>query len=406
MKKLFIIGNGFDLQHGIKSRYEDFHVFLRSIYMNEELKMKSLDDFQPWRYSIPRTRTLLGHYDDDQLIDVLGFLDYCLTKSENGTNLFNYYVNSDWWSIESTLSKLNLVEFFEEDQDMDFLDYPEEYKMYDIAECFKYLNTVVSMWAKRIDISSAKPIQTFKELFDCENDLFFTFNYTKTLEEVYGAKQVRHVHGQSGQYVLFGHEKIYNIKEFCVKNNIPDCCEHAVKVLLEITQKDTDKNSEKMELYYLFLDRDITDIYSYGFSFSNVDLVYIKDICKSLDTSKIIWHLSDFDKKEKILEFKRKIIGCGFKGHFTTFNVNNHSTESKANKSSYEEYLDEQRKYLGKARFEFRQFILDYYTIGYERPNGYKRSNSVLLMIPRLLKIEILSCIEMIYNFFKGKRKL
>lgn len=403
MKKLFIIGNGFDLQHGIKSRYEDFHNFLRSIYMNEELKMKSLDDFSPWRYNIPRTRTLLGHYDDDQLIDVLGFLDYCLTKSENGTNLFNYYVNSDWWSIESTLSKLNLVEFFEEDQDINFLDYPEEYKVYDIAECFKYLNTIVSMWAKEIDISFVKPIPTFEELFDCENDLFFTFNYTRTLEEVYGAKQVRHVHGQSGQYVLFGHEATFNTIDFCAKNNIPNCCEHAVKVLLEITQKDTAKNSKKMELYYLFLDKDITDIYSYGFSFANVDLIYIKDICKSLDTSKIIWHLSNFDSKEKIVEFKEKIIECGFKGDFTTFNINNPSTNVKTNKSSYEEYLDKQRKYLGKAGFEIRQFILDYYTIGYEHPNGYKRSNSVLLMIPRLIKIIILSCIEMISNLFKNK---
>lgn len=403
MKKLFIIGNGFDLQHGIKSRYQDFHVFLRSIYMNEDLEMKSLDDFFPWRYNIPKTRSLLGHYDNDQLIDVFGFLDYCITKSENGTNLFNYYVNSDWCSIESALSKLNLVEFFEEDQDVHFFDYPEEYKVYDIAECFKYLNTIVSMWAKKIDISSVKPIQGFKKLFDCENDLFFTFNYTKTLEKIYGAKNVKHVHGQSGEHVLFGHEKISNIKDFCYKNNIPDCCEHAVKVLFEITQKDTNKNSEEMKLYYLLLDRDITDIYSYGFSFSNVDLIYIKDICNSLDTSKVIWHLSDFDSKEKILEFKRKIIKCGFKGQFTTFNVSKRSTISKTNKSSYKEYLDEQRKYLGKARFELRQFILDYYTIGYERPDEYKRSDSVLLMISRLIKIIILSCIEMLSNLFKNK---
>ena len=202
MKKLFIIGNGFDIQHGIKSKYQDFHNYLRELYMNENLKNKSFDDFSPWRYYIPRPRNILGHFDDDQIVDVLGFLDYCLTKSQNGAELYNYYVNSEWWSIESILAKIDLREFFCELDEYPDNDCPDVYKVYDISECFKYLNGVVSMWAKNIDIKSIKPISDFEKLFDCENDLFFNFNYTKTLEEVYGAQQVLHVHGQSGQYVF------------------------------------------------------------------------------------------------------------------------------------------------------------------------------------------------------------
>lgn len=376
MKNLFIFGNGFDIQHGIKSKYEDFHQYLRSLYMNEELKMKSFNDFQPWRFDVPKTGTLLGHYENYQMIDVLGFLDYCLTKTESGTNLYNFYVNSDWWSIESSLSKLNLAEFFmEEVIDLRFDNYPIEYKVYDIAECFKYLNLIVSMWAKQIDISSVKPIEDFSRLFDCENDLFFTFNYTRTLEEIYGAKQVTHVHGQAGQYVFFGHQKTDDVNAFCCKNNIPSYCEHAAKVLLEITQKDTFEISKRLDMYYLFLDKDITDIYSYGFSFSDVDLIYISDICKSLDTQKIIWHLSDFDNEEKIELYKSKIIECGFKGNFTIFSINNHSEKISKTKSPYEEYLYKQRKYLGESKFKLIQFLLDHYTIGYKRPNGYKRNN-------------------------------
>lgn len=38
MKNLFIIGNGFDLAHNLKTSYEDFHKYLKNKYpqANEE----------------------------------------------------------------------------------------------------------------------------------------------------------------------------------------------------------------------------------------------------------------------------------------------------------------------------------------------------------------------------------
>ena len=34
MNKLFIIGNGFDLSHGLRTSYEDFHAYLNAKYPN------------------------------------------------------------------------------------------------------------------------------------------------------------------------------------------------------------------------------------------------------------------------------------------------------------------------------------------------------------------------------------
>lgn len=405
MKKFFIIGNGFDIQHGIKSKYSDFHAFMRSIYMNEEIRDNSFNDFFPWRYAVPKSRGVLGKFDNSELINVFGFLDYCLTKSENKEAAFNFYVNSDWSSIESTLANLDLHEFFRE-------DYPsfhtsEEDKAYDIAECFKYLHKIFWIWVKEINIDSVVPIDAFKDLFDCENDIFFTFNYTRTLEDVYGAQQVRHVHGEQGKGLLFGHEKVTDINEYCSKNSIPDYCSHAIKVLMEITEKDTEKNSLNMALYYSFLDKDITDIYSYGFSFSEVDLPYIRDICKAIDTSKIVWHLSDFDSKEKRDEYEHRLISCGFQGKFTTFSIANkkgHSFTLKRKKSSsYSLYLKMQKKYMGRSSFALRQFLLDYNTIGYVRPTQHWKQSS-WLMIPRLIWIFILLIFDFIVKkLFRNK---
>lgn len=36
MKKMFLIGNGFDLAHRIPSSYDDFHNFLKEEYGDEE----------------------------------------------------------------------------------------------------------------------------------------------------------------------------------------------------------------------------------------------------------------------------------------------------------------------------------------------------------------------------------
>ena len=36
MKKLFIIGNGFDRAHGLRTGYEDFHKYLKETYYDTD----------------------------------------------------------------------------------------------------------------------------------------------------------------------------------------------------------------------------------------------------------------------------------------------------------------------------------------------------------------------------------
>lgn len=401
MSNLFIIGNGFDIRHGIHSRYQDFHDFLRSIYMNEILLSRSFDDFQTWRYDVPQTRNLLGRYEKDQITDVLGFLDYCISKSEKGNTPFNFYVDTEWNVIEETLGNLDLAEYFVKSEYYPASNYPAEFLLYDVAECFKFLPRILYLWVKQIDIHSSKPIPAFQTIIDPENDMFFTFNYTRTLEEIYGAKQVLHVHGEIGYRLLLGHAKNNDIDSFCERNYIPSCCRHAAKTLLNTTEKDTLENSKRLDSYYRFLDRGITDIYSYGFSFGEVDWPYIVDICKALDTSGITWHLSDFNDESTRNRFKDIIRHCGFRGTFSTFNIPNETKRKNKSKSPYDEYLDKQRAYLGNSRYEFNQILLDFYTIGFNRPDRYKQSRIKNNMFLRYITFFFYLVCDYVKNIFR-----
>ena len=65
----------------------------------------------------------------------------------------------------------------------------------------------------------------------------------------------------------------------------------------------------------------VEEIYSYGFSYSDVDMVYIKKICQSVSTDSIVWYLHSYDNSKADI-VKSKIRACGFDGKFDVFSKN------------------------------------------------------------------------------------
>lgn len=399
-KNLFIIGNGFDIAHGIPTKYTDFQKYIRSLYMTKELIDKSFSSTMSWRYDVPRTKNLLGHFDENNHLvmnDVLGFIDYCLSRSQNPGMPYNFYINSDWWSVEEFLGKVDIGEFFRDDPD-EVLYNPQkadkEFLLYDIAECFKYVEILASSWAEQIDVSNACQIPDFKKLINCtrllpiNNDFCISFNYTPTLEKVYGFDNVIHIHGIAGKRVMMGHNPNINLDDFCVKNSIPEYCRHAAKVLLDVTKKDTVKHALRFSRLIEYYAAGVTDIYSYGFSFSEVDLPYISVICSSIDTTTCIWHLLDFDSKEKRNQYMKAIVKCGYKGKFETYHINCINTPQKK-PNVYKEYVKEKKRHMGKGMYYLEQFIIIYQTINYKTT-----IKDWLLLIPRVLRLFFYSVIE------------
>ena len=63
---------------------------------------------------------------------------------------------------------------------------------------------------------------------------------------------------------------------------------------------------------------EVDNIYSYGFSFSEVDLPYIRRICGSIETDNVVWYINDYDK---VKCYRSIIKRCGFKGKLSKFRV-------------------------------------------------------------------------------------
>lgn len=149
-RKLYVIGNGFDLHHGLPCGYADFMAWLQ------------VD--RPKVYS-----TLNRIYGD------------C-----DGNN---------WSDFEENLASFNLD------------DYPDDVTRDDLMRLKAELNEALGSWAKTIGMP--EPGTAIDDID--RNAVFFTFNYTRTLEDFYGigADRIVHLHGgvDNGN-LIFGHDSM------------------------------------------------------------------------------------------------------------------------------------------------------------------------------------------------------
>ena len=147
-RKLYVIGNGFDLHHGLPCGYADFMAWLQGN--------------RPKVYS-----TLNRIYGD------------C-----DGNN---------WSDFEDSLASFNLD------------DYSDDVTRDDLMRLKAELNEALGSWAKTIGMP--EPGTAIDDID--RNAVFFTFNYTRTLEDFYGIDEDRivHIHGSvdSGN-LIFGHD--------------------------------------------------------------------------------------------------------------------------------------------------------------------------------------------------------
>lgn len=159
----------------------------------------------------------------------------------------------------------------------------------------------------------------FINLLNAENDKFLTFNYTKTLEAVYKVKNVCHIHGEQGGKLLFGHGNDEDYYEDNMSSHVGS--EDALQEIQNGLMKNTKEAINENRSFFDGLSQNIDKVYSYGFSFSKVDEVYIREICKKLSTSNVTWYLNDFDCEEQRNEYIEIIKSCGFMGDFGTYHI-------------------------------------------------------------------------------------
>jgi len=194
---LFIIGNGFDRGHDMPTSYSDFKDWLVGMYPESQ----NTDNFMLSDATMmPRGEMFIS----DE--DLASFLVYCINEAAGG----------DWANFEESLGKIDWGIFFDDvddvtDNDGDIDLWKTAYAREDYTSTL-HLNAhafskLFSQWINTI--SYPKHISRNVFLTDSLKNasVFLTFNYTKTLEDIYSipSEQICHIHGIQGGDIIIGH---------------------------------------------------------------------------------------------------------------------------------------------------------------------------------------------------------
>lgn len=314
MSSLFIFGNGFDIAHGISSKYSDFRDFIIALFP-EALEL----------------RDEIVYLEDTDYIDSEEF------AAEILLNTMDTSAGENWCNFEEALGLINFDNKFplpnHKENESDEEDYAlmKQYLLYmDILtsgfiNCSKSWEDFFRLWIKgiqkRIDIGEFKARENLQNLFSEAGAQFLTFNYTKTLQKLYGVKKVIHIHNRVGQKLIWGHEKedvSYN--QFNENPGSIFFSSSFLDDMLMSFKKDTSKPLKKYNDFFKNLDHSIDKVYSYGFSYGEVDSIYMKQIISKINPD-ATWYFTTYEAQnaEELEIKKNKLREYGFKGIFAVF---------------------------------------------------------------------------------------
>ncbi|MFY1611794.1 bacteriophage abortive infection AbiH family protein [Macellibacteroides fermentans] len=279
-KTLYIIGNGFDIAHGIQSEYKYFYNYLREY---DERFLNSLSGIYP------------RLFDDVKL--------WCSFEKE----LSNYCIPDDIEDV--ALDQMKSLESYQEG-DIDygavggFIEHPINANL----KIIKKLKANFNLWVGQIDISNCENI-----FYPDKDSIFLTFNYTNTLEKIYNIEDARicHIHGKIGDPdLIIGHccdydKKDYSEELFPSMKSIIDP-EFRTNIIGKLEKRcyEVINNNED------FFDNieDVTKIEIIGHSLSEVDMPYFIEISERIG-SEVTWNIGYYinPDNKKILNLKSKL---------------------------------------------------------------------------------------------------
>lgn len=233
-KALYIIGNGFDKAHGLKTSYWDFRTYLESTHweflqaLEKLYSFEPLDDLDPY---VPegaklRWEKMLQGELWSRLEDNMGHPNIAQMENFSDCIVNDLDLDSGNVGIRDTLDEY----------------WRREYGF------IKKLQGYIKEWIESLDTTKIKPR---KKVLIKSTDYFFSFNYTDTLESVYKITDVFHVHGGIDSICdrepIMGHCNREQIKEYREKaveaDNLWDegaaSIDDAIADYLEETYKDT-----------------------------------------------------------------------------------------------------------------------------------------------------------------------
>ena len=293
--KLYIIGNGFDLYHEIRSGYGDFKAFLT--------------------------------HEDNRLFELVR--DYIPVNEDNNK------ANGDWSNLEAALGEVD-IDYMVDNNSVflpsyasdDWSDSGHHDFQYEIGRIVDDLSTTLrsqfAKWVRIIEIPDALNARKLLSTLDKEG-LYLSFNYTSTLASLYSVPMTNtlHIHGVAGMRdseIVLGHA--WNPNNRKSLNDHPRIKEQDVRVteaydILDEYFSKTFKPSAKIiqdnNSFSTSL-RNIKEIVVLGHSLSDVDRSYFEAVVKAINITSVRWTIACRDNKE-VQDKSERVMGFGVPFH-------------------------------------------------------------------------------------------
>ena len=300
--KLYIIGNGFDMHHGIKSGYSNYRKWLEEndSDLYERLREYYDVDDDDWWWQFEQS---LGYPDMSDYIEQTAF--------EN---------EPDYGSDDFRDRDYHAGQFQAEDE---------------IGGLVQEIRDSFTEWVASLSL----PLSDKKISLDKEDAYFINFNYTDTLQNVYNVsdENILSIHGNvtKGTDLVLGHNRTYD--------------EINTEYVVELPEPPADLNDEDLAEWYdnhsddgedyiyqsvrgevvsqisslrkntagiilankkIFESlKDVKHIFVYGLSFSSIDTPYIDELISHIDKDTVQWkvsYLTEDDLAKEQAYFKLK----------------------------------------------------------------------------------------------------
>ena len=285
MKTLYIIGNGFDIAHGLGTNYESFREWLLE---------------KGHSYFVENMEMFFSHWDREGQRDQL------------------------WYDFERAIGACDFEETYDmfAQQSMEYFGEGVEY-LRDIKNTsdehftIPLLYEMPQLFTQWIENKNAKIANIGNEKLRLKNiaeeDIFLTFNYTDTLEQAYDipSSNICHIHNRvsAGEQPIVGH----NIK---FKINVPydmtkgeSELKQSLADVLNSYQKNYKSNINRNLDFFNQIDNEVENICCYGHSLGEIDLPYFKNIKKRIsDSAHWIFYIYRGEDDELFMRNKNAVL--------------------------------------------------------------------------------------------------
>lgn len=270
LEHLYIIGNGFDIFTGLKTKYSDFRRWLENKYIFVYEAMTSIYNANgEWWNDFENQ---LGHLDINKYVEKYPPQDKKLSE------LLEEYLDT-----EDPLEKGDgLPHFYEDSPSADRLEGLLDILQYCFEKWVQYEQNCCPCKYTHIEK---------------EKSFFINFNYTDTLEVLYHIPEdhVLHIHGRASkhEHLIFGHDK--SSLSYNANNND----ERKIADVLSQYEKNPYQYIHQYKLHER-INNNIEHIHILGFSFSDIDTPYLEWIATHTSRNcnwEVSWHSEEDQKR-------------------------------------------------------------------------------------------------------------